>query len=233
MSNVTPFRRGAAGQPGLDARGADGMAAIMLASPNHGAGRTMLAAHIAVQAELTGDGPVGVLDIDPKGDLFQWWNRRQGKMDAPAFGACCDVDGIALTLEGMRAGGARLCVIDTAPGNAAALAPVAEIADMVVIPCDADAGGASAAAALGRALSKQAMIAFVINCRAYSGGEDGNALAAMSSGGGWPAGTVQQANAYAIAMTAGRTVTESHAGTAAAHDIAQLWRNLRGVLVAG
>ena len=231
MSNVTPFRRGAAKQPGLKAGRAGGMVVIALVSQAMGAGRTMLASHIAVQAELTGDGPVGVLDADPKGALFQWWNRRQGKMDAPAFGAHCDIDGIAVTLAGMRAAGARLCVIDTAAGDAAALAPVAEAADMVVIP--SEAGGTDEAAALGRALSKQAVVAYVINCRGHSGGEDGNALAAMSSGGGWPAGTVQQANAYAIAMTAGRSVTESHAGSDAAHDIAELWANLRGVLVAG
>ena len=231
MSNVTPFRRGAAGQLGLAAGRAGGMTVVMLASPNNAAGRTMLAAHIAVQAEQTGDGPVGVLDIDPKGDLFQWWNRRQGKMDAPAYGAHCDIDGLPVTLAGMRAAGARLCIVDTGAGDAEALAPAAGIADMIVIPCDGDAGAAGEAAALGRALSKQATVAYVINCRAYSGGEDGNALAAM--GGGWPAGTVQQANAYAIAMTAGRTVTESHAGTTAAQDIAELWRNLRGILVAG
>ncbi|MDH5557307.1 MAG: hypothetical protein OEZ03_08150 [Alphaproteobacteria bacterium] len=231
MSNVTPFRRGAPGQPGLSAGRAGGMAIVMLASPDHGVGRTMLAAHIAVQAEQTGDGPVGVLDMDPKGDLFQWWNRRQGKVDAPAFGACCDATGVSLTLEGMRAGGARLCIIDTATGDAEALAPVAAVVDMVVIPCDSGAGAAGDAAALGRALAKQTAVAHVINCRAYSGGEDGNALAAM--GGGWPAGTVQQANAYAIAMTAGRTVIESHAGSDAARDIAEIWRNLRGILVAG
>jgi chromosome partitioning protein len=207
------------------------MVVIALASQAVGVGRTMLAAHIAVQAELTGDGPAGVLDADPKGALFQWWNRRQGKMDAPASGAHCDIDGLAVTLAGMRATGARLCVVDTAAGDAAALAPVAEVADMVVIPCDA--GDADEAAALGRALSKQATVAYVINCRAHSGGEDGNALAAMSAGGGWPAGTVQPARAYAIAMTAGRSVTESHAGSDAAQDIAELWTNLRGILVAG
>ena len=233
MSNVTPFRRGTGEQPDLTAGRSRGMVVIALASQADGTGRTMLAAHIAVQAGLTGDGPVGVLDTDPKGALFQWWNRRQGKVDAPAYGALCDAAGIALTLDGMRAAGARLCVIDTAAGDAVALAPVAEIADLVVIPSGADADAAGQAAALGRALSKQATIAFVINCRGHSGGEDGNALAAMSSGGGWPAGTVQHANAYAIAMTAGRSITESHAGSDAAQDIAELWTNLRGILVAG
>ncbi len=231
MSNVAPFRRRAAGHPDLLAGRAGGMVVIALASQAGGTGRTMLAAHIAVQAGLTGDGPVGVLDADPKGALFQWWNRRQGKVDAPAFGAHCEAAGLAVTLEGMRVAGARLCVIDTAMGDAAALDPVAALADMVVIP--SDAGDMDEAAALGRALSKQTTVAFVFNCRAHSGAEEGNALAAMSAGGGWPAGTVEHARAYAIAMTAGRSVTESDAGSYAAQDIVELWTNLRGILVAG
>lgn len=233
MSNVTPFRRRCAGQPDLPG-GRDGrMVVIALASRGNGVGRTMLAAHIAVQTEATGDGPVGILDVDPKGDLFHWWTRRHGKIESPAFGAHCDPESMALTMQGMAAAGARLCVIDTAACDAAALAPVAAVADLIVIPCDIDTESVGEAAALGRELSGQATIAFVVNCRAHAGGEPGNALSAISGGGGWPAGTVQYARAYAIAMTAGRTVTESHAGSDAARDIGELWTNLRGILVAG
>lgn len=209
------------------------MVVIALASHGSGTGRTMLAAHIAVQAETTGDGPVGVLDADPKGDLFHWWTRRHGKMESPAFGAHCDMEGLPLTLESMAAAGARICVLDTPAGDGASLAPVAAVADLIIIPSDIDMGSAGDAASLGREISGQATIAFVVNCRTHAGGEPGNALSAISSGGGWPAGTVQHSRAYAIAMTAGRTVTESHAGSEAAHDIAELWTTLRGILVAG
>lgn len=233
MSNVTPFRRRSAGQPDLPGGRDRRMVVIALASRGSGTGRTMLAAHIAVQAETTGDGPVGILDIDPKGDLFQWWTRRHGKMESPAYGARCDLNSLSLTLESMAAAGARLCVIDTPDSDAEALASVAAAADLIVIPCDIDMASAGEAAELGRSLSGQATIAFVVNCRAHSGGEPGNALSSISSGGGWHAGTVQYSRAYAIAMTAGRIVTESHAGSEAAHDIAELWTTLRGILVAG
>jgi chromosome partitioning protein len=209
------------------------MVVLALAASGNGTGRTTLAAHIAVQAETTGDGPVGVLDTDPKGDLIRWWTRRQGKMESPAFGAHCDPAAIGVTMEGMAAAGARICIIDTASADAAELAPIAAVADLIVIPSDIDTDSAGEAAALGRALSGQATTAFVVNCRAHSGGEPGNALSAISSGGGWAAGTIQHARSYAIAMTAGRTVTESDAGTDAARDIAALWETLRGILVAG
>ena len=231
MSNVTPFRRRAAGQPDLPVGRSGRMVTIAFMSRGAGMGRTMLAAHMAAQASLTGDGPVGVLDTAPGGDLFHWWTRRQGKMESPAFGAHCDPADLRLTMEGMAAAGARLCIIDTADGDATALAPIAKAADLAVIPSDNDATSAAEAAVLGRELSGNATIAFVVNCRGHSGGEPGNALSAMS--GGWPAGTVQHANAFAIAMTAGRTVTESQAGGDAARDIAALWQNLRGILVAG
>lgn len=233
MSNVTPFRRRATGQPDLPAGRGGSMVVIAFASRGSGMGRTMLAAHIAVQAETTGDGAVGILDADPKGDLFHWWTRRHGKMESPAFGAHCDLDSLGLTMEGMAAAGANFCIIDTGAEDAAALAPVAAVADLIVIPCDIDMASAGEAAELGRELSGQATVAFVVNCRAHAGGEPGNALSAISSGGGWPAGTVQHARAFAIAMTAGRTVTESHAGSEAARDIAELWTTLRGILVAG
>jgi len=233
MSNVAPFRRKMSGQPDLPAGRIGGMLVILLASPATGSGRTMLAAHMAVQAGLTGDGPVGLLDTDPKGALFQWWSRRRGKVDEPVYGALCDVEGLAVTLDAARAAGARLCIIDTGVGDEASLTPAAALADLVVVPSGADAAGAGQAGELGRALSKQATIAFVTNGRAHSGVEDGNALAAVGSGGGWPAGAVQHANAFAIAMAAGRSVSESHAETCAAGEIAELWANLRGILVAG
>lgn len=233
MSNVTPFRRRRAGQPDLAAARGGTLSVIAVVSAGPGAGGTMLAAHIAVQAEVTGDGPVGLLDTDPKGDLFHWWTRRSGKMDTPVSCSSGGPADIAIMLDGMAAAGARLCVIDTAAGDPDASAAVAAHADMVVIPTDADAGSAVQAAALSRLLSRDAMAAFVVNCRSHAGIEEGNALSAMSSGGGWPAGTVHHSNAFAIAMTAGRTVTESHAGTDAARDIAGLWENLRAILIAG
>lgn len=233
MSNITPFRRRASGQPDLPSGRNNAMSTVLLASHGSGAGRTTLAAHMAVQAGITGDGPVGVLDADPKGDLSTWWNRRQGKMDSPAFGVSADIAGLVAALSEMQAAGARLCVIDSGPGDADSLAPLARVADLAVIPCDVHPGDVADAAALGQALSRHTAVAYVVNCRAHSGGEPGNALSAMASGGGWPAGTVQYARSYAISMTAGRAVTESHAGTDAAHDIAELWATLRGILVAG
>ncbi|UCH73298.1 MAG: hypothetical protein JSU82_13200, partial [Rhodospirillales bacterium] len=87
MSNVLRFGRGRRGRSEVAADRDGGMAVIVLASSAHGAGRTMLAAHIAAEAGRAGDGPVAVLDADPRGDLWEWWRRRQGKGGAPSFAA--------------------------------------------------------------------------------------------------------------------------------------------------
>ena len=48
-----------------------------------GLGKTTLAGHLAVQAELAGAGPVCLIDIDPQGSLADWWNEREAEY--PAF----------------------------------------------------------------------------------------------------------------------------------------------------
>jgi len=233
MDNILRFGCGPEDQPDVAGGREGGMAVIAFASTAHGAGRTMLAAHVAAQAGLAGDGPVAVLDADPAGALWAWWQRRQGKGGAPSFAHRAEPDALADTLAALRETGARLCLIDTGAGDAGSLAPVAALADLIVIPADADDAGAQEAAELGRARAGAATIAFVINGRSHGNEKQGNLTSRLAASGGWPAGMVRHADAYAVSMTAGRTVIETHPGIYAAEDIAELWANLRGILVAG
>ncbi len=233
MTNVTPFRRLADGQPDIAVGREGGMAVIAVASREAGMGKTMLAAHMAVQAGFTGDGPVAILDLDPRGTLMEWWNRRQAKIGAPVMAALSSAATIAGELDGLREQGIKLCVIDTPPGEVDMAAPAIEAAHMVVVPCDADLQSVDNAMALGKWIGGRATVAFAINGRSHAGEKQGNPLGAIGMGGGWPAGMVRHADAFAIAMTAGRTVIESHASSDAATDIAELWTSLRGILVAG
>ncbi len=233
MDNILRFGCGPEDQPDFAADGDGGMAVIALVSPSGGAGRTMLAAHIAAQAGRAGDGPVAVLDADPKGSLWDWWSRRQGKGGAPSFGASTDIARLDKALAGLRGQGARLCMVDTAAGDAAALGPVAEAASLLLIPADADAPGTEEASALGQALGDRATLAYVLNGRSHGGEQLGNLTSRLAAAGGWPAGMVRHADAYALSMTAGRTVLETHPDIYAAEDIVELWANLRGILVAG
>lgn len=193
----------------------------------------MLAAHVAVQADLAGDGPVAVLDADPAQALMAWWTRRAGRVKAPAVAEFADFANLEAGLDRLRAQGMRLCVVDTPATDANALDPVFDSADLVVIPCDADKDGVEKASALAGRAAGRATVAFVINGRSHSGEATGNALASISGGGGWPAGMVRHADGYPMAMTGGRTVMETHPGLYAGADIAALWASLRGILAAG
>src|SRR3546814_19560080 len=57
-------------------RGASRLKVLVVASQKGGSGETTLAGHLAVQAELRGEGPVGLIDVDPQGSLADWWNER-------------------------------------------------------------------------------------------------------------------------------------------------------------
>src|SRR4051794_18391799 len=46
-------------------------------------GKTTLCAHLAVEAEKQGGGPVSVIDTDPQGSLARWWNARAA--ETPSF----------------------------------------------------------------------------------------------------------------------------------------------------
>ncbi len=52
------------------------MRIVVLASRKGGSGKTILAGHLAVPAELSGAGPVALVDSDPQGSLADWWNLR-------------------------------------------------------------------------------------------------------------------------------------------------------------
>lgn len=59
------------------------MRILAFASRKGGSGKTTLAGHLAVQAQLCGAGPVAVVDIDPQGSLAEWWNERDS--DLPVY----------------------------------------------------------------------------------------------------------------------------------------------------
>ena len=53
------------------------MYVLVIASRKGGATKTTLAAHLSVEAELRGDGPVAAIDADPMGGLTGWFNARK------------------------------------------------------------------------------------------------------------------------------------------------------------
>src|ERR1700759_1700447 len=88
------------------------MLTICFCSTKGGGGKSSLAAHLAVEAERNGDGPVAIIDADPQASLSRWWNSR--KSDTPAF-IQASIKSLPEQLQALKDSGYRLVVIDT-PG---------------------------------------------------------------------------------------------------------------------
>jgi cellulose biosynthesis protein BcsQ len=109
----------------------DVMEIVVLASRKGGAGKTTLAAHLAVAAERSGVGKVVVIDADPMGGLATWWNARQSEtLGFSRF----DRGSLKQNLESLRADGVNLVVIDTPPAASEGVAAIMATANLVVIP---------------------------------------------------------------------------------------------------
>src|SRR5580704_5290515 len=87
------------------------MKTIVIESQKGGSGKTMLAAHLAVEAERSSD-PVWLIDTDRQATLSLWHERRKNdtpqRLDAP-------LERMADALKKVAEQGAAYCFIDTAP----------------------------------------------------------------------------------------------------------------------
>ena len=105
------------------------MYVIVLASQKGGAGKTTLAAHLAVATEAAGDGPAVLIDTDPQGSLSAWWNVRATATPQLAPTAIAE---LPEKLQLLAGAGYRVAVIDTPPAITEAIGAVVQSADLVL-----------------------------------------------------------------------------------------------------
>ena len=107
------------------------MRTVAVVSQKGGAGKTTLALHIAVAAELAGYSTV-LIDMDPQGTAEAWseWRKEAPPTVLPAKTAT-----LARTLERAAGHGAEFAVIDTPPLAEAEARAAAKAADLVLVPC--------------------------------------------------------------------------------------------------
>lgn len=207
------------------------MQTIVVNSQKGGSGKTTLCAHLAVQAERAGDGPVYLIDTDPQGTLSTWHEKREAEMPQRVE---VPLDGMVSSLALLRQRKAAYCFIDTAPTRTDENVALFRLADLVLVPIRPSPSDLWAAAATV-ALLKGAGIPFLFiltQAKAHAS-ITGQAAASLSHHGRVAETFVSDRVPYAAAMTDGRTAIELLPKGPAAIETAALWRNIKTCLHAG
>jgi chromosome partitioning protein len=201
------------------------MKTIVITSQKGGSGKTTLAAHLAVEAEQRGDGPAWLVDTDKQGTLSLWHEHRPTetpqRLDAPF----AQLSG-ALRLLANK--GAAWCFIDTAPTISDQSARILELADLVVVPVrpsPADLWAVAETVALVKEARKPFL--FVITQAKAQATITAQAVAALSHHGRVAQTFIADRVPYAAAMTGGQTAAELSPKSAAAHEVAALWIDVK------
>ncbi|MGH6934291.1 MAG: AAA family ATPase [Dongiaceae bacterium] len=204
------------------------MQVLAFASQKGGSGKTTLAGHIAVQAELAGAGPVALVDTDPQGSLADWWNERAA--ETPLF-AHTSIARLADDLERMRTMGIKLVVIDTPPAITATIAEVIRLCDLVVVPTRPsphDLRAVGVTVELIERLGKP--LVFVVNAASPRARITSEAVIALSQHGTLAPSILHNRTDFAASMIDGRTVMEVDDGSRSGTEVQQLWQYLNGRL---
>ncbi len=197
------------------------MKTIVLASQKGGAGKTTLAAHLAVAAEKAGDGPCVLIDTDPQASLAMWWNSREN--ETPAF-APATLKELADKLQALAGAGYAFAFIDTPPAITEAIQAVVKLADFVLIPTRPSPHDLRA---VGRtvelAVDADRPFAFTVSQAKPNARLTVQAMAALSEHGVVAPAILHDRVNYAASMIDGRTVLEIDPRGRSAGEIVDLW----------
>lgn len=204
------------------------MKTIVINSQKGGSGKTTICAHLSVEAERAGDGPVFLIDTDPQGTLSTWHEHRQAEVPQRVE---VPLEKIAEGLAVLKSREAAYCFIDTAPTRTDENAALFRLADLVLVPIRPSPSDLWAAAATV-ALLKEAGIPFlfILTQAKANASITAQAAAALSHHGPVAETFIADRVPYAAAMTDGRTALELLAKGPAAIETAALWKNIKACL---
>jgi chromosome partitioning protein len=201
------------------------MKTIIITSQKGGSSKTMLTAHLAVEAERSGDAPAWMIDTDRQATLTRWHERR--KAETPQRGEI-RVDRLASGLTTLASKGAAFCFIDTAPTISDQTESMIGLADLVVIPVrpsPSDLWSVTETVELVKRAGKPFL--FVITQAKAQASITAQAIAALSEHGRVAQSFIADRVAYAASMTGGNTAPEMLPKGIAAEEIAALWVELK------
>jgi chromosome partitioning protein len=195
------------------------MHVIVVASQKGGAGKTTLAAHLAVAAQVAGRGPVIMVDTDPQGTLTKWWERRTA--ETPAL-VGVEAPSLPASLDLLRSQGFKLAIVDTPPAIVASISAVVRCADLVLLPVrPSPADLWAAGATMDMAIEQKREFVFVVSAATRGATITTQACATLSEFG--PVATVVHNRvSFAGAFASGQVVAEIEPKGQGATEIKEL-----------
>ncbi len=209
------------------------MHTIAFLTQKGGAGKTTLAASLAVAAAAAGERVIA-LDLDPQGPLVRW-GRRRGTANVPNAVMIEPLEGeriprLHAILEGLAGAGFTLAIFDTAGTDGAAARALAEASDLCILPARPTCMDVEATAATFRAvfLAKR-RAAFVLNqCPpTYRSSRASDAAKDLTRLGVLAEPMLSARIDFQDAIAAGLGVTEHARHSKAAQEIEALWSWIR------
>ena len=206
----------------------DFMRTIAFLTQKGGAGKTTLAASLAVAAAHAGERAIA-LDLDPQASLLRWAKYREAT-NAPNTIMVEPLENERLPhlraiLEGFAGVGFTLAIFDTACSDNAAARFVTEAADICLLPTRPTRLDVAATAATFRALFlAKRNAAFVLNqCPTYRSARTSEAAKGLTSVGILAEPMLSARVDFQDAMAKGLGVTEYDQQGRAAQEIEALW----------
>jgi len=211
----------------LAGTGARAIKVIVFCSSKGGVGKSTLSTHLAVEAERAGAGRIAMADMDPQGSLEDWYKARAAETPVLANPAA----GLAKTIKGCRGAGFDYLIIDTPPSATAEIADVVAKADLCIIPVRPSPNDLRA---VGRTVeivrAAKRPFLFVLNQINSTARITLQASGALSKHGPVAETAVASRVGFAVSMTDGRTAAELEPNSKSAAEIADLWREIAGLL---
>jgi len=200
---------------------------ITVAQLKGGAGKTTLAAHLAVEGARRGFA-VGLIDADPQGSLSGWAAERERRLGAPDMRFA---DGAGYRLTGEVRSLARDCdlvVVDTPPQTDGVVKSAVRVADLVLAPLQPSPLDLAASLPVARLFEKSGVGAVFVFNRTPARSRVANLIRAEFEATGLPlaAAALGQRAAFCEALLTGRGAQELDRNSLAASEIAGLFSEI-------
>jgi chromosome partitioning protein len=206
------------------------MQTIVFNSRKGGSGKTTLSAHLAVEAERVGDGPVFLIDTDPQGTLTMWHQKRVAETPQRIE---ISFARLPAALSKLKTLDAAFCLIDTPPTRDQRLESLFALADLTVVPIRPSAADLWAASDTVAHLKAHGHpFLFVLNQVKTRSVLTAQAASVLAHYGPVASTHVTDRVAYAAAINDGLSATEltRPRSVIACQEMAALWSNIRSLL---